>query len=67
MKAKKDKPKAKAKPKKAAAFKAGFLDALSRVAGLEDRVTRLEQAQSAIPAPQPQSLPEGGLPPQGVA
>ena len=60
MKAKKDKPKkAKAKTKKS--------ELLTRLAELDDRVTRLEQAQSVTPAPQTQSLPEGGLPAQGAA
>jgi len=61
MKAKKDKAKAKAKPKKGKRS-----ELMTRVAGLEDRVTRLEQAQTAPIPPVAHSLPEGGLPPQGV-
>jgi hypothetical protein len=57
MKTKKDKPKAKAKQRKS-----GKSSLTEWVIQLENRVTRLEQAQLA-PIP-PQSLPEGGLPPQ---
>jgi len=57
MKAKKDKPKkAKAKTKKS--------DLAERLTQLAERVLRLEQAQMAPVSSQPQSLPEGGLPPQ---
>jgi len=62
MKTKKDKPRAKAKSKKSALSNVKAV--LMRFVELEDRVTRLEQAQIA-PIPPPQSLPEGGLPPQG--
>ena len=63
MKTKKDKPRAKAKSKKSAQVLT-VKAVLMRFVELEDRVTRLEQAQIA-PIPPPQSLPEGGLPPQG--
>ena len=63
MKRKNSKPKAK----KAKQSVARQLDAIRVwVLAIENRVTRLEQAQVAPipPEPQPQSLPEGGLPPQ---
>ena len=67
MKRKNSKPKAK-KAKQSApqldAIRVWLLSVANRVTELENRVTRLEQTQGGAGVASPQSLPEGGLPPQ---